>query len=154
MALRPEYSLGHSPYNAFLFAAVGEEEAGVPLTVLSALTRLGFDPWREAARLADLPRDTAAHALAATIALLPEGDWKASESEVIAARLVGCLPGQSSQPVPAVKARRIGGPEMRSAVVTVLACGVLAVALLFFTMHLFSNNNLELGSATSVSTQK
>ena len=25
MTLRPEYSLGHSEYNAFLFAAVGEE---------------------------------------------------------------------------------------------------------------------------------
>jgi hypothetical protein len=56
MTLRPEYSLGHSEYNAFLFAAVGEEKAGLPLTVLTALTRLGFDPWREAARLSDLPR--------------------------------------------------------------------------------------------------
>ena len=26
MTLRPEYSLGHSPYNAFLFAAIGEEQ--------------------------------------------------------------------------------------------------------------------------------
>jgi hypothetical protein len=55
MTLRPEYSLGHSEYNAFLFAAVGEEKVGLPLTVLTALTRLGFDPWREAARLSDLP---------------------------------------------------------------------------------------------------
>ena len=46
MTLRPEYSLGHSEYNAFLFAAVGEEKVGQPLTVLTALTRLGFDPWR------------------------------------------------------------------------------------------------------------
>ena len=44
MTLRPEYSLGHSEYNAFLFAAVGEEKVGLPLTVLTALTRLGFDP--------------------------------------------------------------------------------------------------------------
>ena len=44
MTLRPEYLLGHSEYNAFLFAAVGEEKAGRPLTVLAALTRLGFDP--------------------------------------------------------------------------------------------------------------
>ena len=53
MTLRPEYSLGHSEYNAFLFAAVGEEKVGLPLTVLTALTRLGFDPWQEAARLSD-----------------------------------------------------------------------------------------------------
>ena len=83
MTLRPEYSLGHSEYNAFLFAAVGEDKVGLPLTVLTALTRLGFDPWREAARLSDLPRETAARAFAVTIAMLPEGDWKVSDSEAI-----------------------------------------------------------------------
>lgn len=45
MALRPEYSLGHSRYNDFLFASIGEEKTGT-LTVLSALTRLGFDHGR------------------------------------------------------------------------------------------------------------
>ena len=43
MTLRPEYSLGHSEYDAFLFAAVGEERVGT-LTVLTALSRLGIDP--------------------------------------------------------------------------------------------------------------
>jgi len=37
MTLRPEYSLGHSEYNAFLFAAVGEGKVGLPLTVLTFL---------------------------------------------------------------------------------------------------------------------
>jgi len=75
MTLRPEYLLGRSTFNAFLFAAVGEEKVGLRLTVLTALTRLGLDPWQEAARLSDLPRETAARALAVTIAMLPEGDW-------------------------------------------------------------------------------
>ena len=105
MTLRPEYSLGHSEYNAFLFAAVGEEEVGLPLTVLTALTRLGFDPWREAARLSDLPRETATRVFAVTIAMLPEGDWKASDSEAIAARLVNWLPRQSAGIIPSVTAR-------------------------------------------------
>jgi hypothetical protein len=147
MALRPEYSLGHSPYNAFLFAAVGEEKIGIPLTVLTALTRLGYDPWREAARLADLPRETAARAFAVTIAMLPEGDWKASESEAIAARLVNWLPGQSIKAIPAVVGGHIGDKKMMSGFATVLAWGVLAVAMLFFTLHLFSNNNLEVGGS-------
>jgi hypothetical protein len=60
MTLRPEHSLGHSEYNAFLFAAVGEEKIGLQLTVLTALTRLGFDRWQEALRLSDMPRETAA----------------------------------------------------------------------------------------------
>jgi hypothetical protein len=36
------------------------------------LTRLGFDPWREAARLSELPRETAARAFAVTIACFPK----------------------------------------------------------------------------------
>jgi len=41
--MRPEYSVGHSRYNDFLFAPIGEEKMET-LSVLSALTRLGFDP--------------------------------------------------------------------------------------------------------------
>jgi len=51
MTLQPQFSLIHSEFNEFLFASVGEEKNGVELTALSALTRLGFDSWREAARL-------------------------------------------------------------------------------------------------------
>ncbi|MGF1630348.1 MAG: hypothetical protein ACFCUT_12820 [Kiloniellaceae bacterium] len=92
MALRSEYSLVHSEFNEFLFAAVGEEKNGLPLTVLSALARLGFDPWDEAARLAELPNEAATSALTAAIAKLPEGDWKASDSRSIAIRLLDWLP--------------------------------------------------------------
>lgn len=135
MTLRPEYSLGHSEYNAFLFAAVGEEKVGVPLTVLTALTRLGFDPWREAARLSDLPKEAAARAFAVTIAMLPEGNWKASESEVIAARLVNWLPGRSALAIPSVEAPAIGGEKTKSELATWLVWGLLAVALLFWGLH-------------------
>ena len=154
MTLRPEYSLGHSEYNAFLFAAVGEEKVGLPLTVLTALTRLGFDPWREAARLSDLPRETAARAFAVTIAMLPEGDWKASEFEAIAARLVNWLPGRSALAIPTVEARLIGGKKMKSGFATWLAWGVLAAALLFLGLHLLGDNNLEFGRGAGVSTQQ
>ena len=154
MTLRPEYSLGHSEYNAFLFAAVGEEKIGLPLTVLTALTRLGFDPWLEAARLTDLPRETAARAFAVTIAMLPEGDWKASDSEAIAARLVSWLPGRSAAAIPSVAAAPGGSGKIRSAFAAWLVWGVLAVALLFLGLHFFSDNNLEVGRGAGVSTQQ
>jgi hypothetical protein len=155
MTLRPEYSLGHSPYNAFLFAAVGEEQAGVPLTVLTALTRLGYDPWLEAARLSDLPRETAARVLAVAIAMLPEGDWKAADSEAIAVRLVHWLPPQSSPDVPPVaEAGPIGGRTMNPGIARILAWAVLAAALLFLAVHLFSNNNLEGAGNAAVSSQQ
>jgi hypothetical protein len=39
------FSLSHAEFNEFLFASVGVETNGIPLTVLSAFTRLGLDPW-------------------------------------------------------------------------------------------------------------
>ncbi|MDR3435515.1 hypothetical protein [Telmatospirillum sp.] len=96
MALRREFSLGHSEFNEFLFAAIGEEKNGIKLTVLSALTRLGLDPWSEAARLSSLPMETAIWALGESIALLPEGDWQKSEASAIAVRLVAHLPRHSA----------------------------------------------------------
>lgn len=153
MTLRPEYSLGHSPYNAFLFAIIDEERIAGPLTVLTALTRLGYDPWSEAARLSDLPRETAARAFAVTIAMLPEGDWKSSEAEAVATRLVNWLPVRSGQTVPPVGARPIEGKKIKPRFATMLAWA-LAVALLYFTMNYYFGDNLDVDRETVTSTQR
>lgn len=92
MALRSEYALGHSEFNEFLFASIGEEKSGQQLTVLSAFARQGLDPWGEAARLAGLSREAATRALAAVIGTLPEGDWKVSDARSIAGGLIDRLP--------------------------------------------------------------
>jgi hypothetical protein len=55
-----------------IFATMGTEENGAPLSVLSGLTRLGIDPWIEGARLAKLPEQAAARALTPLIALFPK----------------------------------------------------------------------------------
>jgi hypothetical protein len=62
------------------------------VSVLSGLARSDVDPWQEAARLANLPGESATQRLAALIGALP--DWAASYSDPrsIAARLVGLLP--------------------------------------------------------------
>jgi hypothetical protein len=91
MGLSSEFSLLHSKLNDFLFAQMGEEEGGAPLSVLSALTRLGVDPWVEGARLSDLPRDAAARALMPMIAMFPRQTHGASQA-VLAERLAGLLP--------------------------------------------------------------
>jgi hypothetical protein len=135
MTLRPAFSLGHSEYNEFLFASVGEETSGIQLTVLTALTRLGFDPWQEAARLSDLPKETAARALAVALARLPEGNWKVSDSAVNAARLVNWLPRRSTPPIPSPKVERIRVERTQSGVAIWLVCALLAVTLLFL-LHL------------------
>jgi|SRR5579872_5256326 len=62
------------------------------LTVLSALARLDVDPWREAAELAQLPRQTATQRLASLITALPDGPSVHLDSGSIAARLIALLP--------------------------------------------------------------
>jgi len=139
MALNSQFSLIHSEFNEFLFASVGEEKNGQLLTVLSALTRLGLDPWGEAARLSALSNETAARALAAVIARIPEGDWTLSDSAAIAARLVGRLPGRGTVTVKSLEGQSFQSTSTRDQKVKVrtavgLACVVLIIALLSATL--------------------
>jgi hypothetical protein len=99
MALSARFSLLHSNLNDFLFASVGEEQNGVTLSVVSALTRLGLDPWEEAARLTPLPKARAAEALAALIARLPISRTLSSDDLAISQRLVELLPDQKTVPM-------------------------------------------------------
>lgn len=96
MTLRAEYSLGHSKFNGFLFAVIGEERNGMQLTVLTTLARLGVDPWGEAARLAKLPKETASVSLAKVIADLPTGNWTMADVPRMAALLIDRLPSRGA----------------------------------------------------------
>ncbi len=80
-----------SEFNDFLFASIGEDKNGMPLSVLSALARLDVDPWQEAAALAKLPGGAAAQRLASLIAALPNEPSAHLGSGPIAARLVALL---------------------------------------------------------------
>lgn len=111
MTLRPEYSLGHSAYNDFLFGSLGPEAAGMEVTILSALSRLGIDPWREAARLAALPREDAAASLADIILRLPDRTGPEADVPMIAARLVALLPRGAVADIPQTKEARVASLE-------------------------------------------
>ena len=84
--------MNRSEFSDFLFASLGEEENGMTLSVVSALARLGFDPWREAARLADLPRPQAVAALAGSFDQLPHGLDGQFDHVGQATRLISLLP--------------------------------------------------------------
>jgi hypothetical protein len=71
----------------------------MPLSVVSALARAGVDPWREAARLAGLPKATAAAALAGIIGKLSAGAELRIDAAACAGRLIELLP--SVRPVAA-----------------------------------------------------
>ena len=92
MTLRGAYAPMFPEFDAFLFASVGEEVDGVPLSVLSALSRLGLDPRDEAARLAHLTKEAAADQLARMIARLADRRWSVAEARRIASGLIEHLP--------------------------------------------------------------
>jgi hypothetical protein len=96
MTLRSAYAPMFPEFDAFLFASVGEEVDGVPLSVLSALSRLGLDPRDEAARLAHLTREAAADQLARMIARLYDQRWSVAEARRIAGGLIERLPMASA----------------------------------------------------------
>ena len=132
MALPARFSLLHSEFNGFLYATIGDESSELPLSVFSALTRLDIDPWQEAARLSKLSRSRASHALAATIARLPNAAWTATDAEGIAARLVELLPGGAAaaqkQNLPAVVRRAPAGSRPPIWLCVAIAAAVLLAA--------------------------
>jgi hypothetical protein len=100
MPLRRAFAPILPEFDPFLFAAVGEEVDGVPLSVLSALSRLGLDPRDEAARLSALTKEAAADQLARMIARLSDRRWTLSEARRIACRLIERLPAPATSGKP------------------------------------------------------
>ena len=92
MTLRRSFRRFRPDLDRFLFATVGDEIDRVPLSVISALTRLGLDPWQEAGRLSSLSNREAIEQLARLIAELPGLFRPRGEAREIADRLIQLLP--------------------------------------------------------------
>jgi hypothetical protein len=122
----PAQPLNHPAHDAlqpFLYADIGPERSGMTLSVLSALARLDVDPWEEAARLAKLPRATAAAMLARMIASTPTL-CTTTDAPRIASRLAALLPQTLTRPVQSASAELL--PEERRWLVP---AGLLATLL-------------------------
>jgi hypothetical protein len=92
MTLRRPYRPLRPDLDEFLFVTVGEQIEGVSLSVISALVRLGLDPWKEAGRLSSLSSAEAAEQMARLIAELPGHFRPLKEAREIAPYLVCLLP--------------------------------------------------------------
>ena len=116
MTLSAKFSLLHSELNDFLHAELGEEESGASLSVLSALTRLGVDPWAEGARLSALSRDAAARGLVTMIEMFPSEKRGSADVLALAERLAALLPrrnpGRAAAVVVSDAGRRVGSPAL------------------------------------------
>jgi hypothetical protein len=97
-----------SEFDRFLFAPL-DENGEAPLTVLSALARQDIDAWVEAARLAQLPKDTAVNSLASTIWKSNSERWSPSEASLVAERLIELLPSPSGSRGSSTSTDRDGG---------------------------------------------
>jgi hypothetical protein len=82
-------------FDCFLYAPVCERDEP-SLSVLSALTRQGFDPWQEAARLSQLPKEQAVRSLASIVERSTDAICLSSEASDVAARLIELLPSQKN----------------------------------------------------------
>src|SRR5689334_104224 len=79
-------------FDKFLFATVGDEIDGIPISVVSVLARLGLDPREEAGRLSSLGNREAVEQLARLIAEVPGSFRPLGEARLLADGLVGLLP--------------------------------------------------------------
>jgi len=79
-------------FDQFLYASVGDDANGIPLTVLSALARMDVDPWEEAAKLTQLPRASAVTQLVTLLAALRHAPVAGLDPARIAPPLIALLP--------------------------------------------------------------
>jgi len=107
--MRSEFNMHRPELQEFLFAPIWVEKNGTPLSILSALARLGMDPWGEATRLANLPRAAAASALATILARLPRNEQELPDYARLSQHLVQFLPeGGSTSPTNQPENGRMG----------------------------------------------
>ena len=105
MALRPSFAPLRPDLDDFLFSAIGAEHDGVPLSMISVLTRLDLDPWEEAGRLSSLRKRDAVEQLLQMVAKLPGTIWPVGEAPAISARLIDRLPTREKAPKPVKRVR-------------------------------------------------
>jgi hypothetical protein len=117
----------------FLFAAVGEERNGIPLSMISALAQLGLDPWDEAGRLSSLAKQEAVERLAGLILRLPGTRRPPSDARQIAVGLIDVLPTHNA-PGPAEEVWRPRPQNIASGKTFWLICLALAMTTFILMM--------------------
>jgi hypothetical protein len=119
-------------FEPFLFAVVCNEGNGMPLTIISAIARSGADPWKEAARIAKLPRNVALDVLSRMIP-----DRSGADNAAIAGRLFALLPvAREKRIIPVAVSKKVA-PRWSPVVpiIIVLLLGLALVSAFRTTTH-------------------
>jgi len=128
--LRAQYMPLRPDLDEFLFATLGEERNGMPLSVVSALTGLGLDPWAEATRLSSLEKGEAVKQLVLMIARLPGERWASSDIRKTAVSLIERLPSARGAAVAPDSRSQPSAEPAPSKMIFWLVCFLLATVAL------------------------
>jgi hypothetical protein len=105
-------------FNKFLHASLGDDNNGVPLTVLSALARMDVDPWKEASNLAKMTPESAVTQLASLLGALRNAPAAGPESKRLARTLIALLPRPRNRAPPMLRVFAQAPPTKHPAAVT------------------------------------
>ena len=127
-----------SELDPFLYAFVGEDRNGSAVTVVSALARLGLDPWKEAAELASLGREVARARLEALLSAFKDVPTLALEHGAVAAELTLLLPERQSRRVSELARQAISkGPQISIGWIF----AVLVIVFVLVRVYFFANSS-------------
>jgi len=135
----------------FLFAPVADDANGMPLTMLSALARLGVDPWTEAADLAALTREAATQKLISLLAGVPNGPSQGTDAATAASHLVTLLhpPAKPRSPAAGAALRAAEmAPQPKRARLALYY--LLALIIMFVAQWALTNRQAPTPADTSV----
>jgi len=107
-------------FDQFLYASVGDDNNGMPLTVLSALARMDVDPWEEASKLTQLPQESAVTQLASLLGALRNACPLSVDPARIAVRLIALLPRPCDRAPLTLKALAQAAPTKHHVAVSTL----------------------------------
>ncbi len=130
MTTLDEMRQGGTPFDAFLYAPVGEDPNGNTVSVLSALARSGLEPWEAAADLAGLNLAEARSRLGTLLVRFADVPAMGQDHAATARRLVDLLPRRAG---PIDKASGLPAGTMG-----VLGAGFGVIALITLIRSLFA----------------
>jgi hypothetical protein len=129
-------------FDHFLFASLGEDRNGLPLSVVSLFGRLDLDPWQEAGNLAALSAEAAARRLARSLDTLTDPVLRPADPRATILRLLALLPARAAtllqRPTGATGAAPAPDPGARIRTILFITSAVLLVGSQIFATHRYA----------------
>lgn len=122
-------------FDPFLYAFIGEDPNGKSLSVLSAFARSDVDPWKEAAHLARMSRESATIRFSEFIAALPNRPNANVPAGTIAGQLIALLPAPTIfvPPLPDSVTVALASPNSRFGAAAGVALLLFGLAYFFWS---------------------